>query len=190
MNHQKVYDSIIDRARQEKRRKKQGTYYEAHHIIPLCLGGEGKKSEWRNHLNIVLLTAREHFLCHWLLARIYPDNRKLAYALWTMCIVKEGKQVRYSPSSRAYQEARKGVVKVLKERKGTFTGRKHSEETRQKQSKAQKGIKKSEDHRKNMSKAQKGKVPWNKGRKLGPVPVEVREKMKIAKLGKKKRLVV
>lgn len=81
MDYRKVYNSIIDRAKQEKRRKKQGTYFEAHHIIPLCLGGDGKKSEWRNHPNIILLTAREHFICHWLLTRIHPGNTKLAYAL-------------------------------------------------------------------------------------------------------------
>lgn len=165
MNYQKVYDSIIDRARQEKRRKNQETYYEAHHIIPLCLGGDGKKSEWRSNPNIILLTAREHFICHWLLIRIYPSNRKLSYALWTMCNVKDGKQERYTPSSRAYREARSGVVKVLKERKGTFTGRKHSEETRRKQSEALKGKAKSKEHCENISKALKGNVPWNKGKR-------------------------
>ena len=165
MNYQKVYDSIIDRAKQEKRRKNRGTYYEAHHIIPLCLGGEGKKSEWRNHLNIVLLTAREHFTCHWLLARIYPNNRKLAYAFWTMCALKEKRQERYTPSSRVYKEARDGVIKVLKERKGTFTGRKHSEETKRKQSEALKGRVRSKEHCKNLSDALKGHVPWNKGKK-------------------------
>jgi NUMOD3 motif len=165
MNYQKIYNSIIDRARQEKRRKKQGTYFEAHHIIPLCLGGEGKKSEWRNNPNIILLTAREHFICHWLLTRIHPSNTKLAYALWTMCNVKEEKQERYFPSSRVYEEARNGVIKVLKERRGTFTGRKHSEETKRKQSEAQKGKAKSKKHCENISKGLKGNIPWNKGKK-------------------------
>lgn len=165
MNYQKVYDSIINRAKQEKRRKNQGTYYEAHHIIPLCLGGEGKKSEWRNHLNIVLLTAREHFTCHWLLARIYPNNRKLAYAFWTMCALKEKRQERYTPSSRVYKEARDGAINLLKERKGTFTGKKHSEETKRKQSEALKGKTKSKKHCESISKALKGKIPWNKGKR-------------------------
>lgn len=82
-----------------------------------------------------------------------------------MCNVKEKKQERYFPSGRAYQEARNGVVKILKERKGTFTGKKHSEETKRKQSEALKGRIRSKEHRKNLSDALKGHVPWNKGKK-------------------------
>jgi len=54
MNYQKIYDQIIERA---KNRKLEG-YKEKHHIIPKCLGGPDNKE------NLVELTAREHFLCH------------------------------------------------------------------------------------------------------------------------------
>ena len=109
MNYQRIYDQIIDRAKKEKRVKvKGGTYYEAHHIIPKCLGGEGKTSQWRTHPNIVLLTGREHFVCHWLLYRIYPENTKLVFAFWAMCNQKSKYQEeRYLSSSRTYEEARK-----------------------------------------------------------------------------------
>lgn len=96
MNYQKVYDSIITRAKS----RTLTIYSETHHIIPRCLGGLDSKE------NLVVLTAREHFICHWLLARIYPKNRKLAYAFFAMCNQKSKNQQRYVPSSRIYEEAR------------------------------------------------------------------------------------
>ena len=106
MNYQKVYHQIIDRAQKENREYGKQVYYERHHIIPKCMGGEGKVTQWRTHPNIVILTAREHFICHWLLCRIYPENRKLAHAFWFMSKQKSGNQDRnYKVSSRTYAEA-------------------------------------------------------------------------------------
>lgn len=52
-------------------------YTERHHIIPQSLGGSNDKD------NLVDLTAREHFICHWLLIKMTEgDNRsKMLYAL-------------------------------------------------------------------------------------------------------------
>jgi len=113
MDYQRIYDQIIDRAQREKRVKvKGGIYYERHHIVPRCMEGSNRQE------NLVLLTAREHFLCHWILVRIYPKNRKLAKAFNTMCQTKSKHQYRYIPSSRAIseakeldREARKGIKK-------------------------------------------------------------------------------
>lgn len=107
MNYQKVYNQIVEKAISEKRKKYQGTYYEKHHIQPKCLGGADNKS------NLVLLTAREHFICHWLLVRIYPNSTKLFHALWGMCNQKNKVQKRYVPPSRAYEEARVLSSKAL-----------------------------------------------------------------------------
>jgi len=116
MNYQRIYDQIIDRAGKGERGKGQGTYYESHHIVPRCMGGSGKKS------NLILLTAREHFICHWLLVRIYPDDVKLAYALWGMCNQKSPRQSdRHTPSSRAYSEAKECfAVKQSEDRRGFY----------------------------------------------------------------------
>lgn len=43
-------------------------YYENHHIIPRSLNGSNSSE------NLVLLTAREHFICHWLLVKIFPKG--------------------------------------------------------------------------------------------------------------------
>lgn len=106
MNYQKVYDQIVDRAKKENRVYGEGTYYERHHIVPKCMGGEGRVRQWKTHPNIVILTAREHFLCHWLLCRIYPKSKKLAHAFWFMSKQKAKNQKRdYTVSSRTYAEA-------------------------------------------------------------------------------------
>lgn len=96
MDYQKVYNRLIERARQ---RQLEG-YRETHHVIPKCMGGSN------DLLNLVELTAREHFICHWLLIRIHPTNFKLAYAFWGMCNLRGKGQDRYVPSSRCYSEAR------------------------------------------------------------------------------------
>ena len=188
MDYQRVYNLIINKARKENRQKKQGVYYEAHHINPLCLGGDGKKSEWRYHPNVVLLTAKEHFICHRLLTKIYPTNKKLIYAFWAMCVKKDRRQVRYIPSGRAFEEAKQNFLSIVRGREGTFKGRKHSEEAKQNQSRAQKGRVRSKEHCENLSNALKGHIPWNKGKITGPVTEEIKLKMRLAKLGKHKKL--
>ena len=99
----KWYFNIITAARNQRELE----YSEKHHIIPKSLGGSNDPS------NLVALTAREHFICHWLLVRIYPNSTKLFHALWGMCNQKNKVQKRYVPPSRAYEEARVLSSKAL-----------------------------------------------------------------------------
>lgn len=83
MNYQKIYDNIISTAvsanrKKLKRNSQNYVYYEKHHINPRCLGGTDAKS------NLVLLTAKEHYIAHQLLVKIYPKNRKLILAAYRM----------------------------------------------------------------------------------------------------------
>jgi hypothetical protein len=101
MNYQKVYDNIIAKAQSEDRKKMSCTHknyvcYEDHHIIPRCMGGLDTKD------NLVLLTLREHFLCHKLLAHIYPHNTRVVCAFKYMSSLK----FRYHASSRDYEYAK------------------------------------------------------------------------------------
>lgn len=73
MNYQRIYDSIIEKAIKENRLKSKVVYYESHHILPACLGGSNKKE------NRVLLTPKEHFICHLLLVKIYEKKDKRSY---------------------------------------------------------------------------------------------------------------
>ena len=106
MDYQRIYNQIIDQAKKENRVYGAGIYYERHHIVPKCMGGEGRVEQWKTHPNIAVLTAREHFICHRLLCRIYPENKKLSHAFWFMSKQKSKNQERnYTVSSRVYEEA-------------------------------------------------------------------------------------
>jgi hypothetical protein len=115
MDYRKIYDKIVQKAKQDyingKRSKNDGTYYEGHHIIPKCLGGTGDSWKW-NHDNIVPLTAREHFLCHWLLHECYPENIKISQAFHAMCKLKNSYSKKYVPSSRIYEYMKKMKSKI------------------------------------------------------------------------------
>lgn len=162
MDYKKIYDDFMQsRLNIKKERhilKKQGIYFEGHHIIPKAKGGTGTSTRALNHPNIVLLTAREHFLAHWLLWRIYRD-RSSALAFHKMMSTNDH-QTR-TKSSRGYEEARlafsetnkgnqygKGKIKVISEKQkqhqsevmkgryvgdlNPFYGKTHTDESRKK----------------------------------------------------------
>lgn len=64
MDYQRIYNQIIENRKQNLA---EG-YIEKHHIIPRSLGGTDDKE------NLVKLTAREHFICHYLLAKMYKKE--------------------------------------------------------------------------------------------------------------------
>lgn len=95
----KWYYAIIDHA---LKRENSG-YTEKHHIIPLSLSGNNKKS------NIVILTPREHFVCHLLLTRMTTGNGiyKMKYALSMIVNVNNIGGGRYTPTGRTYSMAKR-----------------------------------------------------------------------------------
>jgi hypothetical protein len=136
MNYIKIYDNIIFAAKIQNRTKlrknqKGYIYYENHHIVPKCLGGNDDEE------NLVLLTAREHFVCHKLLTYIHKNNRKIACAFHKMTFGNSNKCIK---KSYDYKYARELFMTVPV-----------SEETRQKQSKSHKGKKFSKEHKHNLS---------------------------------------
>lgn len=99
MDYQRVYNGLVERAKSQNRSKKD-SYYESHHIIPKCMGGSNKAD------NLVLLTAREHYICHALLFRANPTSRKLAHAFYLMCNFSRDGKRDYKVSSRLYEDAK------------------------------------------------------------------------------------
>lgn len=100
MDYQKLYDSIIHRAKSSDRKKGRDVYYELHHILPKCLGG-GDENE-----NLVLLTAREHYVCHKLLFFMFPNNLMLCKAYRAMVHLHNRNKRIIKLTSREYEEAR------------------------------------------------------------------------------------
>lgn len=94
MNYNKIYTDIINNS---KNRIINNQYIEIHHIIPKCMGGTNTPE------NLVKLTLREHFICHKLLVKIYPDIQSLKYALWIICITTEEAKKEYITNNIKYK---------------------------------------------------------------------------------------
>jgi hypothetical protein len=136
MNYQKIYENLIQKARN---RTSVSEYTELHHIIPKCMNGDNSAS------NLVRLTAREHFIAHALLYRIHKTS-KLAHAWFSMLRTGNGQQRNFT--SRQYKKAREAHVNALKKQvgiKNPFYGRKHTDEAKRKISNANIGRKRSEE---------------------------------------------
>lgn len=156
MNYAYHYFKIIAN-RVEHPLTKDDCYVERHHVIPKSEGGLDTKD------NLVNLTAREHYICHLLLARIYDDHKMWA----AVSLFRRGKyrQTNFRFSSRLYEQARKRLggelSKMFKGRPGTWNGRHHTDETKEKLRLAHIGRKaknpKSEETRRKLSLALKGK---------------------------------
>lgn len=95
MNYEKLYLTLI------KTRKNKGIpkgYKEVHHIIPRSFGGTDESD------NLVAMTAREHFIAHRLLAKIYP-NSGMVHAVYKMACSNLTMK-RYKVTSRVYEQLR------------------------------------------------------------------------------------
>ena len=161
MNYRHIYMLIIEHAKSEEklgiRKKGNGTYYERHHILPKALYPLWK----RRKSNLVLLTAREHFFCHQLLTKIYP-NSNMFIALWYLANDKQNKACtsreyqklkeaykhtkthlihskeasqKFWKSDKAYEAKEKisaSLKEYYKDKSGTFKGKKHKNSSKKK----------------------------------------------------------
>ena len=66
----KWYNNIISNAKSQNRYKSKEQYYENHNITPNDFGGSNDES------NMILLTAREHYICHYLLTKFTTSTFK------------------------------------------------------------------------------------------------------------------
>ena len=111
MNYKKNYYDYISYVKSLNRSKQDNVYYEKHHILPKSLGGNDEPT------NLVLLTAREHYLAHYLLCKFTTDNQKKSM-LWAFHRMahsdasRSGK--RKITSSRLYQYVREQLIETFK----------------------------------------------------------------------------
>lgn len=78
MNYKRIYDEFI--ADRKTKQPSKPDYYEVHHIIPRCMGGDDGPS------NLIRLTASDHLFAHQLLARAYNDTQ-YAHGLWGAVLI-------------------------------------------------------------------------------------------------------
>lgn len=92
MVYEKIYKALIDKRRKEK----PVGYTETHHIIPVSFGGSNKRS------NLIELTAREHFIAHYLLLKMQvkntPQYHSMRKAFLMMGVVSPDNSERYISS--------------------------------------------------------------------------------------------
>lgn len=174
MNYLYHYKKLVRRAISDNRVKlkkshKNYIYYESHHIIPKSLGGTNVSS------NIVLLTAREHFVAHILLVKIcekrYGRFHKNTYKM----IVSSNRQKLNSKNSYVYERNKLKLSECMRVNNPMNNP----------------------EYRKRMADAKRGKMfkiknknpkgPWNKGKITGPISQEIKDKMSNSRKGIKKK---
>jgi|688.fasta_scaffold280789_3 NADH:ubiquinone oxidoreductase subunit len=98
MNYRKIYDNIIE----NRLKTPFDGYTEKHHIIPKSIGGSDLKE------NLVCLSAREHFVCHYLLTKMFQPKTKEFYSMIKAFLIMSANseyQDRYF-NSRLYESCR------------------------------------------------------------------------------------
>jgi len=110
----RIYYNIINCAK-DQNRSKSGGYFENHHIIPKSVGGTDNAS------NLVLLTAREHFICHHLLTKITSGTsyRSMLYAFNMMLVdSKNNNKYSFSVNKKFESYKKRLIIKLSKSRQG------------------------------------------------------------------------
>jgi hypothetical protein len=196
--YSKLYHKITSNA---KKRSTEG-YTELHHIIPQSMGGSNDKE------NLVDLTAREHFICHWLLIKMTEgeDRSKMLYALNGMKAENRYQQRYHTKiTARVYEKYRiehaenhskrmkgrpaknKGIPmsddqkQLLREKAKAnhANGKVYSKESQQKRIAKVLGQKRTDETKRLMSLASKGKPK-------GPMSEEQKKARSITMTGQKK----
>jgi len=166
----KIYYSIIDSAK--SRTLSQETYTEKHHTIPKSLGGDNSTE------NLASLTAREHFICHWLLTKMTSgtSKRSMVFAL-RMLKAMSTKHQRYEScvTAKVYESIRKEHSVYLS---NMLKGRIVSDETRHKMSIAAK--KKTQNSFKGHSHSEETKAAIGDANRGKQRTAEQKEKMSAA----------
>lgn len=177
--YEKWYQLITSRGQT----RQLDSYTEKHHILPESLGGLDTPE------NLTILTAREHFICHWLLTKIYKDGEahwKMLNAIRIMRAENKNQQ-RYKTkiTSRVYSNlkeeySRLQSIKLAGSGNGMY-GKNHTTQTKKAIGDANRGrIQPIEEKLK-----QKEAIT---GRKRNPFSEEWIENMSLAKQGEKNNM--
>ena len=124
MKYQKIYNNLIKSAQLNP----FSGYADNHHIIPQSMGGSNDPT------NLVLLSAKQHFVAHHLLYKIHR-NREMTNAFFLMCNVKRGGE-KFKITVKQYQILREEKRQCQKDsmtgQPSRAKGKKWSEESKAK----------------------------------------------------------
>lgn len=137
-------------------------YSEKHHIIPKSLGGTDSKD------NLIILTARQHYVAHWILARALGGSAARAFFMMSN-FGRYGKT-----NSKTYDIAREEYSKLASEQMQGRIMPPVSDATKEKQRQAKLGRKLSPEHIEKVRLASTGRF----------VSEETKRKVSEAKKGK------
>lgn len=170
------YLNLINSRKLLNRSKKIG-YFESHHIIPKSLGGDNKKE------NKVLLTAKEHFIAHVLLAKMFVDSKKrllMLYAMNRMAVRNNTTHKEKYINSRLYQTIKKEWAQerslYMTQNNPNING--ISQEHKNKIGKQLKGRIFSEEHKRKLSLALKGRKTTKSPEVIALAAVKASAKLK------------
>lgn len=172
--YEKWYQLITSRGQT----RQLDSYTEKHHILPESLGGLDTPE------NLTTLTAREHFICHWLLTKIYKDGEahwKMLNAIRIMRAENKNQQ-RYKTkiTSRVYSNLKEEYSRLQSERvrgeNNPMFGKKQPEYVKQLIGDKNRGRVQSDSEKQRQKIAQTGK-------KRKPFSNEWKAKMSLAKQG-------
>jgi len=172
--YEKWYEQIVQRAKD----RVLNDYFERHHILPRSLGGLDTPD------NLVCLTAREHFICHWLLTKftVGEARDKMIYALRMMRANKSGQRYSSKITARVYENLKEEYAKIhgmsFSGQNNPMYGRTHTLEVIERIRQANLGSQLTEEQIEKIRMAKKGV-------KRKPFSKEWKEKMSQAHKGEK-----
>lgn len=140
----KIYISLVRKAL-SRDIKLLNIYTEKHHIFPISIFGKNKK--------IVILTAREHFIAHRLLYKIYfyrygYNHNFTLFMLKAITLMASRKEIKNN--SRIYEKCRKSASLAMSGNNNPSVKYGFSEQHRRKLSQTRKGKSHSKRHRQNL----------------------------------------
>lgn len=106
----KRYIAFIEYCNCKTHLPKDGEYSERHHIIPKSFGGKNNKE------NIIKLTARQHFIAHWILS--HTEDESMIWAFWLFVngySTKQQERKDLKITSRIYEKIKEQFSRLISE---------------------------------------------------------------------------
>lgn len=149
--------------------EKEG-YFEIHHILPSCICDVAQRKDKNNY---VILTAREHYIAHLLLTKLFDSDLKYKMQFAMNAFIRSSKNQNRVLNSRQFEQCKRLVAIAIMH---LHTGKKKP---------------KSDEHRAKLSKALVGRKGLsrpnpNKGKSGKPCSEETKVKLRDVNLGKKR----